>query len=171
MSPANHIPVTDDIDPHHVAMMRRALKEADKAERLGEVPIGCVITGDHAEIIATGYNQPITDRDPTGHAEIKALRKAGMVVGNYRMRFTTLYVTIEPCVMCAGAISQARVGRVFFGAPSPGYGAVINGVRYFDHVTGMNRPDEIYSGLLADEAAEKLQAFFRRRRNPPEGEA
>ena len=142
--------------------MRRALELADAAANEGEVPVGAVLVGDDNELGA-GWNRPIASHDPTAHAEIAALRQAASTRGNYRLPGTTLYVTMEPCPMCAGAIVHARVARVVFGAADERWGAAGS---VFD-VLGSNalnhRPD-CAGGLLGDECAELLKDFFRARR-------
>jgi tRNA(adenine34) deaminase len=146
-----------------IKWMLRALELARHAESLGEVPVGALLVLNE-EILAEGWNQPISSHDPSAHAEMIALREAGKKTGNYRLCDTTLYVTLEPCVMCAGAIVHARVGRVVFGAEDPKAGAagsvfqVLNSDR-------LNHQCEITSGVLQTECAELLQEFFRKKRN------
>jgi len=144
--------------------MRIALTEAQAATARGEAPIGAVVldpaTG---EIIARAGNSPIGLSDPTAHAEILALRAAATKLGNYRLTGLTLFVTLEPCAMCAGAISHARLGRLVFGATDEKGGAVISGPRFFDQPTCHWRP-EVQSGVLGDESAALLREFFRARR-------
>ena len=144
--------------------MRIALELAQAAADAGEAPIGAVIidpaTGD---IIASARNAPIANHDPTAHAEILALRQAGQALGNYRLTDLTLVVTLEPCAMCAGAISHARIGRVVFGAQDPKGGGVIHGARVFDQPTCHWRP-QVQGGVLAEESSEMLKGFFRARR-------
>lgn len=144
--------------------MRLALAEADRAAQAGEAPIGAVLcdpaTG---EIIAAAGNAPIGLSDPTAHAEIRAIRMAAERRGNYRLTGLTLVVTLEPCAMCAGAISHARLGRVVFGAEDAKGGAVVNGPRFFEGATCHWRP-EVTGGVLADDSAGRLRAFFRARR-------
>jgi tRNA(adenine34) deaminase len=145
-------------------MMRRALELARVAAVVGEAPIGAVIADESTgAVIAEAHNQPIALHDPTGHAEILALRAAAQNAANYRLTGLTLYVTLEPCAMCAGAISHARIGRVVFGASDEKGGAIINGVRFFDQPTCHSRP-QVASGLLADESSTLLKDFFRARR-------
>jgi tRNA(adenine34) deaminase len=142
--------------------MRRALLLADRAAALGEVPIGAVLVRDEVEIGA-GFNSPITSIDPSAHAEINALRAAAAREGNYRLPGSTLYVTIEPCVMCAGAIVLARIERVVYGACEPRTGAAGS---VFD-VLGTDRLNhrvECVGGVLGELAGEKLRAFFQARR-------
>jgi len=149
---------------HDLPTMRIALEKAQDAAARGEAPIGAVVidpaTG---EIIATAGNSPIGLHDPTAHAEILALRQAAQARGNYRLTGLTLVVTLEPCAMCAGAISQARIGRLVYGADDPKGGGVVHGARVFDHPTCHWKP-EVVGGLLAKASADMLRAFFRARR-------
>jgi len=142
--------------------MDLALKTAENAGKAGEVPIGCVIVRDN-EVIATAGNRTLTDYDPTGHAEIVALREAAKKIGSERLVDCDLYVTLEPCTMCAGAISFARVRRLYYGAADPKGGAVESGVRFFASPTCHHAPD-VYSGVGESEASRLLKAFFRERR-------
>ena len=144
--------------------MRRALELARQAQAAGEVPVGAVIVRDGA-IVAEGWNQPIRASDPSAHAEMVALRIAGQALGSYRLLGTTLYVTLEPCAMCAGAMALARIGRLYFGAADPKGGAVLHGPRLFGQPTCHHAP-EVYSGIGEGEASEMLQLFFRARRGP-----
>ena len=144
--------------------MRRALELAGAAAETGETPVGCVIVDPATgEVVAEGANSPIRAHDPTAHAEIIALRAAGEELGNYRLTGLTLYVTLEPCAMCAGAISHARIGRVVWGADDAKGGGVAHGARFFEQPTCHWRP-EVQGGVLADEAATLLKTFFRARR-------
>ena len=144
--------------------MHMALACAQAAADAGETPVGCVIVDETSgEVVAEGRNGPIGAHDPTAHAEIVALRAAAAKRGNYRLTGLTLYVTLEPCAMCAGAISHARIGRVVWGADDPKGGAVVHGPRFFDQPTCHWRP-QIRGGPLADESAGLLRAFFRARR-------
>jgi tRNA(Arg) A34 adenosine deaminase TadA len=146
--------------------MRIALEAAQAAAAAGETPVGAVIVDPATgEVVAVGANQPIGTHDPTAHAEVVALRAAAKKRGNYRLTGLTLFVTLEPCAMCAGAISHARIGRVVFGAEDPKGGAVVNGPRFFEQPTCHWRP-AVEGGVLADEAATLLRAFFRARRKP-----
>lgn len=148
-------------DLHH---MRRALALAADAAGVGEVPVGAVIVDPATdEIVAEGANGPVAAHDPTAHAEILAIRQAAAKLGNYRLTGLTLYVTLEPCAMCAGAISHARIGRVIWGADDAKGGGVIHGARVFDQPTCHWKP-EVQGGVLADNAAELLRSFFRARR-------
>ena len=142
--------------------MGMALEEARAAERGGEVPVGCVITlGER--VIARAANRTIADCDPTAHAEMVALRAAAAAIENHRLLGTTLYVTIEPCAMCSGAILQARVARLVYGADDPKGGAVRSCFAVFDHPR-VNHRVEIAAGVCAEDAAALLQTFFSARR-------
>lgn len=143
--------------------MRLALQEARNAEECGEVPVGAVLVDETGTVLVKAGNRSIVDCDPAGHAEMVALRTAGRKLGNYRLLNTTMYVTIEPCVMCAGAIVHARVGRLVFGAADPKAGAVVS--RYQIGRDGkLNHELVAEGGLLADECAQLLSAFFRKKR-------
>ncbi|MCH9693159.1 MAG: tRNA adenosine(34) deaminase TadA [Gammaproteobacteria bacterium] len=142
--------------------MSAALVEAANAEAAGEVPVGAVVVID-GEIVATGHNRSVIDADPSGHAEIVALRTAASALGNHRLTGATLYVTLEPCVMCAGAIAQARVGRVVFAAYDKKAGA-LGSVEDLSGSRVLNHRFEINGGLLADESGELLRRFFSVRR-------
>jgi tRNA(adenine34) deaminase len=142
--------------------MDLALKAAERVGKSGEVPIGCVIVRDNA-VIATAGNRTLTDRDPTGHAEILAIRQATAAIGSERLVDCDLYVTLEPCTMCAGAISLARIRRLYYGAADPKGGAVESGVRFFASPACHHAP-EIYSAVGERAAATLLQDFFRARR-------
>lgn len=144
--------------------MREALREAQASSLRGEVPVGAVIVNREGDIIARTGNAPIGIIDPTAHAEILAIRDAAYGVDNYRLNGMTLYVTLEPCTMCAGAISHARIERVVFGASDVKGGAVENGVQFFEQATCHHRP-EVTGGVLAEEAAAMLKAFFKARRS------
>jgi len=144
--------------------MRIALEAAQAAAAAGETPVGAVVVDPATgEVVAVGANQPIGSHDPTAHAEIVALREAARKRGNYRLTDLTLFVTLEPCAMCAGAISHARIGRVVFGAEDPKGGAVVNGPRFFEQPTCHWRP-KVEGGVLAEEAGDLLRGFFRARR-------
>jgi len=146
--------------------MRIALEAAQAAAAAGETPVGAVIVDPATgEVVAVGANQPIGRHDPTAHAEIVALREAARKRGNYRLTDLTLFVTLEPCAMCAGAISHARIGRVVFGAEDPKGGAVVNGPRFFEQPTCHWRP-LVEGGVLGEESSAMLKAFFRARRKP-----
>jgi tRNA(Arg) A34 adenosine deaminase TadA len=145
-------------------MMRLALEAAQAAAAAGEIPVGAVVFDPASgEVIATTSNAPIAGHDPTAHAEILALRAAGAARGNYRLTGLSLAVTLEPCAMCAGAISLARIGRLIFAAADPKGGAVIHGPKVFDQATCHWRP-EVRGGVLEAEGAALLRAFFRARR-------
>ena len=144
------------------SFMDLALKAAEKAQEAGEVPIGCVIVR-HNEVLATAGNLTLTDRDPTAHAEILAIRKAAEIIGSERLVDCDLYVTLEPCTMCAAAISFARVRRLYYGAADPKGGAVDSGVRFFASPTCHHAP-EVYSSVGEAKAAKLLREFFKARR-------
>lgn len=144
--------------------MRQAIAQAQAASARGEVPVGAVLVDPLADrVIARTGNAPIAICDPTAHAEILALRDGAYKTGNYRLSGLTLYVTLEPCTMCAGAISNARIARVVYGASDPKGGAVESGVRFFDSPICHHRP-AVTSGVLADACAAQLRAFFKARR-------
>ncbi len=143
--------------------MRQALGQAQAASRRGEVPVGAVIVNAAGDIIARASNAPIGICDPTAHAEVLALRDAAYLTGNYRLGGLTLYVTLEPCTMCAGAISNARLARVVYGASDEKGGAVDNGVEFFKQPTCHHKPI-VTGGVLAQECADELKAFFKARR-------
>ena len=146
----------------HRPFMAAALEEARRAGDAGEVPVGAVVVVD-GTIVGRGHNRPIAERDPTAHAEVQALREAARGVGNYRLAGATLYVTIEPCLMCAGACLAARVSRLVFGAPDEKAGAVVSRARMLDGGR-WSHPVEVIGGVEAEEARALLQEFFRRRR-------
>jgi tRNA(adenine34) deaminase len=143
--------------------MQLALQQARHAWSLGEVPVGAVVVKD-GEVIAVGFNQPIGRHDPTAHAEIVALRAAAEKLGNYRLPGCELYVTLEPCIMCAGAMMHARLARVVYAAPDPKTGAAGSVVNLFEQ-DQLNHHTEVEGGMLADEASAMLRAFFAERRN------
>ena len=146
--------------------MRIALALAQAGAEAGEAPIGAVIVDPASgEVISEAKNAPIALNDPTAHAEILAIRAAAARLGNYRLTGLTLYVTLEPCAMCAGAISQARLGRVVFGAEDAKGGGVVHGARVFDQPTCHWRP-KVQGGVLAQDSADLLRGFFRARRKP-----
>jgi tRNA(adenine34) deaminase len=142
--------------------MREALTLAQQAEALGEVPVGAVVVRDGV-IVGRGYNQPIAAHDPTAHAEVVAMRDAAARIGNYRLVGCELYVTLEPCVMCAGAIMHARVERVVYGATDPKTGACGSVVDLFSD-TRLNHHASVVPGVLSEECSERLKTFFIRRR-------
>jgi tRNA(adenine34) deaminase len=143
--------------------MRRALDLAQSARDAGEIPVGAVLVTDGV-VIGEGYNRPISSRDPTAHAEVQALRDAAQRVGNYRLPGSILYVTLEPCVMCAGALMHARVARVVFGAADPKTGACGGVVNLFAEPR-LNHHTEVQGGVLAQECGELMRAFFAGRRS------
>jgi tRNA(adenine34) deaminase len=144
------------------SFMDMALEEAHAAADAGEVPIGCVIVCD-GDVIAQAGNRTLADRDPTAHAEMVAIRRAAEALGSERLVDCDLYVTLEPCTMCAAAISFARIRRLYYGTADPKGGAIENGVRYFAAPTCLHRP-EVYGGIGETEAAALLRQFFTARR-------
>jgi len=144
------------------SFMPRALALARDAAAAGEVPIGAVVVKDGA-VIAEAHNSPRADHDPTAHAEILAIRRAAQALGDERLTGCELWVTLEPCAMCAGAIAHARIARLYYAASDPKGGAVEHGARVFDQPQCLHRP-EVYSGIGEAEAAELLRGFFRERR-------
>jgi tRNA(adenine34) deaminase len=145
-------------------LMEAALAEARRARDAGEVPIGAVVALDGA-VVGRGFNQPIGASDPTAHAEIVAIRDAAARVGNYRLPGAVLAVTVEPCLMCVGALVHARIGTVVFGAAEPRTGALVSTVRGGE-LPGHNHRFEVVSGVREQECRELMQAFFRARRAP-----
>lgn len=144
--------------------MGLALDQADRAGEAGEAPIGAVIVDpSDAAVVALAHNRPIADHDPTAHAEIRALRAAGQARANYRLTGLWLYVTLEPCPMCAGAISHARIARLVYGASDAKGGGVAHGAKVFDHPTCHWRP-QVVAGVRGEEGAQLLKDFFRARR-------
>lgn len=148
-----------DIDAH---WMRIAMQEAQKAEAIGEVPVGAIVVKDN-QLLAAGYNQVITSHDPSAHAEVVAIRAAGKSVQNYRLIDCTLYVTLEPCPMCCGALVHARFKRVVFGAADYKTGAMGSVMELAKHES-MNHQLEMQGGVLAEECAAMISAFFQKRR-------
>ncbi|MEY4159517.1 MAG: hypothetical protein RLZZ136_138 [Pseudomonadota bacterium] len=142
--------------------MTQALAEAQKAVAAGEVPIGAVVVKD-GRIIAAAHNAPRGLHDPTAHAEVLAIRAAAQMLGNERLDGCELWVTLEPCAMCAGAMAHARIARLYYAAADPKGGAVEHGARVFDHAQSLHRP-EVYSGMGEAAAANLLRDFFRQRR-------
>lgn len=142
--------------------MRRALDLARQAAAEGEVPVGAVVVS-KGVVIGEGHNAPRRLHDPTAHAEIQAIRAAAQAMGSERLDGCDLYVTLEPCAMCAGAISHARIARLYYGASDPKGGAVEHGARVFEQAQCLHRPD-VYGGIGEAEAAERLRAFFAGRR-------
>jgi len=162
MTPDNTISSCSEANEQDIEWMKHALKLADKAEAIGEVPVGaCVVA--NGEVIGEGWNTPIQDHNPTAHAEVHAVTQAAKHVQNYRLIDATLYVTLEPCSMCAGMLVHARVKRVVFGAWDAKTGAAGSVMNLLQHPV-LNHQSEIVSGVLADECANKISAFFKRRR-------
>ncbi len=142
--------------------MRRALELAEASGAAGEVPVGAVVTSG-GRFIAEAHNSPRRDRDPTAHAELLAIRRAAETLGQERLTDCDLWVTLEPCAMCAGAIVHARIGRLYYAASDPKGGAVEHGARIFDRADCLHRP-EVYAGIGETRASELLRSFFRARR-------
>ena len=142
--------------------MRLALDEAARADAAGEVPVGAIVVLD-GEVVGRGFNHPIGAVDPTAHAEIAALRAAARAVGNYRLTGALMYVTIEPCLMCVGALVHARIGTLVFGATEPKAGAVVSTTRALE-LPSLNHRVEVIGGVRADECRELVQAFFKAKR-------
>ncbi|KAA3629783.1 MAG: tRNA adenosine(34) deaminase TadA [Proteobacteria bacterium] len=151
--------MSNDTDTH---FMQRALELAESAAGEGEVPVGAVLVKD-GEIIGEGWNRPITSHDPTAHAEVQALRAAAERVGNYRLVGTTLYVTLEPCAMCAGAMIHARIARLVYGALDPKTGAAGSVMDIVRHPQ-LNHQIEVTGGVLESACGERVREFFRERR-------
>ena len=159
---ADSIDAISAISEQDIEFMKHALSLADKAELIGEVPVGaCIVV--NGEIVGEGYNEPITTHDPSAHAELRAVQQAARQVQNYRLVDATLYVTLEPCSMCAGMLVHARVKRVVFGAWDAKTGAAGSVMNLLQH-PALNHQAEIVSGVLADECADKLSRFFQKRR-------
>ena len=160
--PLTEIAMEDIATEEDIMWMRHAFTLADTAESIGEVPVGaCVVL--NGELIGEGFNTPITDNDPSAHAELRAVKEAAAAVQNYRLIDATLYVTLEPCSMCAGMLVHARVKRVVFGAKDAKTGAAGSVMNLLQH-PALNHQLEVVSGVLADECANKLSDFFRKRR-------
>jgi tRNA(adenine34) deaminase len=149
-------------EPGHQEFMAMALDEARRGLAAGEVPIGAVIVVD-GRVVARAYNQPISTSDPTAHAETLVLREAGKTAANYRLTDATVYVTLEPCLMCVGALVHARVRAVVYGAPEPKTGALVSAVRGLD-LPGLNHRFTVMGGVLEEECRQTIQAFFKERR-------
>ena len=145
------------------AWMRAALAQAQIAGEMNEVPVGAVLVDSNGELLAAGHNQPISACDPSAHAEIVVLREAALMLENYRLPGTTLYVTLEPCTMCVGALVHARVKRLVYAATEPRTGAIESAQQLFETGEYNHRP-EIEGGLLAEESSALLTAFFKLRR-------
>ena len=146
--------------------MRLALAQADMARAAGEVPVGAVVVDANGEVIGQGFNQPIGAHDPTAHAEIRALRDAAGKMGNYRLPGCSLFVTLEPCTMCVGAILHARIARVVYGATDPKTGAAHSVLKLFDEGQ-INHHTRAQGGVLAETCASQLRDFFAERRRKP----
>jgi tRNA(adenine34) deaminase len=151
------------MDLNHEDFMQLALEEALRARDMEEVPVGAVIVGSSGHVLAAAHNQTITRCDPTAHAEILALRDAAERIGNYRLLASAIYVTVEPCVMCMGAIVHARVGRVVYGAPDPKWGA-LGSIYDFAGDNRLNHRPEVVSGVCTDQCRKLMVDFFARRR-------
>jgi tRNA(adenine34) deaminase len=163
--------VTAPSDPgFDAAMMREALVLAAQAAERGEVPVGALVISGEGRVIGRGFNSPISTSDPTGHAEIRAMREAAAQLGNYRLIDCTLYVTLEPCAMCAGAIMHARIARVVYGAADPKTGACGSVVDLFAE-RRLNHHATVTAGVLAGECGRLLSDFFAARRKPEENDA
>ena len=167
MHPPAPLTPASDADAHDEAQMRRALELADHAERaFDEIPVGALLLGPDGQVLGEGWNRNITDHDPTAHAEIMAMRQAGRALGNHRLIGCTLYVTLEPCAMCAMAMVHARISRVVYAAPDPKTGAA-GGVFNLLQDPRHNHRVDVQGGLLADEAGRRLTNYFRRKRGKP----
>jgi tRNA(adenine34) deaminase len=153
---AQHEPLQDEL------WMEEALRSAQRALEMGEVPVGAVVVSD-GRIVGRGWNRNIADHDPSAHAELMALREAGAALGNHRLGGCDLFVTIEPCAMCAGALVQARIKRLVYGADDPKAGAVQSVMQVINHPK-LNHQMEVHRGVLASRSAELLQTFFKNRR-------
>ena len=143
--------------------LRAALEQAQLAADAGEVPVGAMIVGPDGDMLARGQNRVLRDSDPTAHAEMVALREAGKALGNYRLEGCALYVTLEPCAMCAGAMIHARIARLVYGAADPKAGAAGSVLSVLNHPQ-LNHQIQVTSGALAEECGEMLRQFFRQRR-------
>lgn len=166
LSPYSDMEVRSDFDEK---FMRHALMLAERGEALGEIPVGAVLVSEEGKIIGEGWNLSIIHHDPTAHAEIVALRNGARRLGNYRLLNTTLYVTLEPCTMCAGAILHSRIRRLVFGAYDYKTGAVGSRFHFFDDYK-MNHTLRITGGVLQAECSQKLSAFFQKRREQQKAE-
>jgi tRNA(adenine34) deaminase len=156
------IPGRAAVSADHERFMRLALAQAAHARERGEVPIGALVVLD-GEVIGEGFNQPIAAADPTAHAEVVAMRAAATAIGNYRLTGATLYVTVEPCLMCVGAMVHARIGLVVYGAPEPRAGA-LGSMLAAHEAPGLNHRLDVLGGVLEDDCRALIQAFFRDRR-------
>lgn len=148
----------------HEHWMQLALEQATLAAVAGEVPVGAVVVSPEGQLLGSGYNQPIAGKDPTAHAEVMALRAAAAKIDNYRLPGCTLYVTIEPCTMCVGAMVHARISHLVYGAPEPRFGAVVSGRRLLDEGE-FNHRMSYEGGVLAERCGEVMREFFRSRRS------
>ena len=148
----------------HENFMELALNEAKKAGQIGEVPVGAILVSENGEILSAAHNQTIKLADPTAHAEILTLRKAALEINNYRLLNTTLYVTVEPCIMCMGAIVHARISQVVFGAPDPKWGAA-GSLYNFAADDRLNHRVAITAGVCAEDCRRLMQDFFRAKRD------
>jgi tRNA(Arg) A34 adenosine deaminase TadA len=146
----------------HDDAMRLALEEAAKARAIGEVPVGAVVVIDDV-VAGSGFNQPISSQDPTAHAEVVALRAAARALGNYRITGAILYVTVEPCLMCVGAMIHARVAQLVYGAPEPKAGAIVSASRAHE-TPGLNHRLDVVGGVLEVECRRAIQSFFEEKR-------
>jgi len=159
----------ESVGVSHADFMAAALEQAALAQAAGEVPIGAVLVIDDL-IVARGFNQPIGRVDPTAHAEVQVLRAAAAALGNYRLTGATVYVTVEPCLMCVGALVHARVREVVFGAPEPKSGALVSSCRALE-LPGLNHRFTVTAGIMEDQCRELLQRFFAAKRQPNVGSA
>jgi tRNA(adenine34) deaminase len=155
-------PTSGGLDIEHVGFMREALNQARLAEEAGEVPVGAVVVSG-SEVVGRGFNCPIGSGDPTAHAEVVALRAAARAAGNYRLTGMRLYVTVEPCLMCVGAMVHARIGTLIYAAAEPKAGAVASAIPVLDH-PALNHRVSVVAGVLEDESRSLLQRFFAERR-------
>ncbi len=151
------------MNPSHENYMKQALIEAKKAGQIGEVPIGAILVSENGAILSAAHNRTINLADPTGHAEILALREAALKINNYRLLNTTLYVTVEPCIMCMGAMVHARISRVVFGAEDPRWGAA-GSLYNFAEDTRLNHRVAVTRGVCGQECRNLMQEFFRAKR-------
>ena len=151
------------MDTDDITFLRMAIEQARLAAEAGEVPVGAVVVGPDGAVLARGQNRVIRESDPTAHAEMVAMRAAGVAIGNYRLEGYTLYVTLEPCAMCAGAMTHARIARLVYGAADPKAGAVGSVLSVVNHPQ-LNHQMQVSGGLLAEECGAMLRSFFRDRR-------
>jgi tRNA(adenine34) deaminase len=158
----NEVPAVPGFTIRDRVYMEAALEQARAAEALGEVPVGAVVVRGEG-VVGSGFNRVISDHDPSAHAEVVAMREAGVALGNYRMPGTTLYVTLEPCAMCVGAMIHARIGRLVYAASDPKTGA-LGGAFSLPDLHAHNHVITVQGGLLADEAGAVLRSFFGKRR-------